>query len=113
MSFFVVSRIIRRDKFILSKREIKSGYAEIVKHSIIYDENFFNWLDKNSKALFALNDKIISEAIYKSILIKSKYILKDEKEKLKNNNSRAILNFGHTFGHALEAYNKYSKKFTH
>ena len=97
----------------LPKRELLSGYAEIVKHSIIYDEKFFNWLDKNSKKLFNLNNIVISKAIYKSILIKKQYVLKDEKERLKNKYSRAILNFGHTFGHALETYYKYKKKLTH
>ena len=97
----------------LSKREILSGYAEIIKHGIINDVKFFNWLNKNSKKILTLNNKTLSEAIYKSIIIKRKYVLKDEKENLKNNNSRAILNFGHTFGHALESYYKYNKKLTH
>ena len=93
----------------LPKRELKSGYAEIIKHSIINDEKFFNWLDKNSYDIFNLNPAILTEAIYKSILIKKRFIVKDEKEKLNNNYSRAILNFGHTFGHALETYYKYNK----
>jgi shikimate kinase / 3-dehydroquinate synthase len=97
----------------LPKREILSGYAEIIKHGIINDVKFFNWLHKNSKKILNLNNKVLSEAIYKSIIIKRKYVLKDEKENLKNNNSRAILNFGHTFGHALETYYKYNKKLTH
>ncbi|MDC1053692.1 3-dehydroquinate synthase [Alphaproteobacteria bacterium] len=97
----------------LSKREILSGYAEIIKHAIINDIKFFNWLHKNSKKILTLDNKILSEAIYKSVIIKRKYVLKDEKENLKNNNSRAILNFGHTFGHALETYYKYNKKLTH
>ncbi len=97
----------------LSKREILSGYAEIIKHGIINDIKFFNWLNKNSKKILNLNSEVISQAIYKSIIIKRKYVLKDEKENLKNNDSRAILNFGHTFGHALETYYKYNKKLTH
>ena len=97
----------------LPKRELLSGYAEIVKHGIINDQKFFKWLEKNSNKLLNLNNKIITEAIYKSILIKRKYVIKDEKEQLKNINSRAILNFGHTFGHALETYYKYNKKLTH
>ncbi len=97
----------------LPKRQILSGYAEIVKHSIINDLNFFNWLNKNSKKIINLDNKILCQAIYKSILIKRKYVIKDEKEKLKNTNSRAILNFGHTFGHALETYYNYSNKLTH
>ncbi len=97
----------------LPVRELRSGYAEIVKHSIINDKKFFNWLEKNSKFIFDLQPKILLEAIYKSIIIKRKFVLKDEKEKLRNNYSRAILNFGHTFGHALETYYNYNKKLTH
>jgi len=97
----------------LSKREILSGYAEIIKHGIVNDIKFFNWLHKNSKKILTLNHKFLCEAIYKSIIIKRKYVSNDEKEILKNNNSRAILNFGHTFGHALETYYKYNKKLTH
>src|SRR6056300_22345 len=48
----------------LSKREILSGYAEIIKHAIINDLNFFNWLHKNSKKILSLNNKVLSEAIY-------------------------------------------------
>ncbi len=97
----------------LSKREILSGYAEIVKHAIINDQKFFEWLEKNSNKILNLDNKFITTAIYRSILIKRKYVLKDEKEKLKNIHSRAILNFGHTFGHALETFYKYNKKLTH
>ncbi len=97
----------------LTKREILSGYAEIIKHALINDKKFFNWLDKNSKSIINLDNKYLSEAIYKSILIKKKYVLSDEKEKLKSIHSRAILNFGHTFGHALESFYKYSTKLTH
>ncbi len=113
---FYQPKLVIIDPLILStlpKRELLSGYAEIIKHSIIYDKKFFNWLDKNSKNIFSLNYEVISNAIYKSILIKKQYVLKDEKEKLKNRHSRAILNFGHTFGHALETYYKYKKKLTH
>ena len=97
----------------LPKRQMLSGYAEIIKHAIINDRKLFNWLDKNSHKLFNLDIKILCQAIYKSISIKKKYINKDEKEKLSNKNSRAILNFGHTFGHALETYYNYNKKLTH
>ena len=97
----------------LSKRELLSGYAEIIKHSIIHDKNFFNWLNEHSNKIFKLDNNFLSEAIYRSILIKRKYVIKDEKEKLKNSHSRAILNFGHTFGHALEAFYKFNQKLTH
>ncbi len=93
----------------LPKRELKSGYAEIIKHAIISDSNFFKWLDKNYLKIFSLDKKTILYAIYKSIKIKSKFVTFDTKEVLKNNNSRAILNFGHTFGHALETFYEYKK----
>jgi len=96
----------------LSKKEIKSGYAEIVKHALIKDYAFFCWLEKNTIKLLNLNKTILEKAIYKSIMIKLNYVIKDEKEFLSNNNSRAMLNFGHTIGHAIESFYKY-QKFNH
>ena len=97
----------------LSKKQIKSGYAEIVKHALINDKKFFFWLQKNFNKLLSLNNNIVIDAIAKSINIKAKYVNKDEKEKLINSHSRAMLNFGHTFGHALETMNNYGKTLTH
>ena len=91
----------------LPKREIKSGYSEIVKHAIIKDSNFFVWLEKNYSKIFKLEKNILEKAIFKSILIKSSFVKKDYKEKLKNEKSRAMLNFGHSIGHALENLYKY------
>ncbi len=96
----------------LPKKEIKSGYAEIIKHALIKDYKFFCWLEENANKLFNLNQSILEQAIYKSIMIKLYYVIKDEKEFLYNNNSRAMLNFGHTIGHAIESYYNY-KKFNH
>ncbi len=96
----------------LPKKEIRSGYAEIVKHALIKDYHFFCWLDENAKKLLDLNKFILEKAIYKSIIIKLFYVNKDEKEFLLNNNSRAMLNFGHTIGHAIESLYNY-KKFNH
>ena len=93
----------------LPKREMICGYAEILKHSIIKDKNFFIWLKKNSKSIFAKKTKSLVYAIKKSCEIKMHFVLKDVHEK----NMRMILNFGHTFAHAIEAKNKYSKKITH
>ncbi len=93
----------------LPNREIKSGYAEILKHAIIHDRNFFNWLDKNYKKIFELNKKTLEKAILNSIIIKLWYVKNDPYENLTNNKSRAMLNFGHSLGHALEALYKYNK----
>ena len=96
----------------LPKKEIRSGYAEIIKHALIKDYSFFCWLEKNTNKLLNLNKTILEKAIYKSIMIKLNYVIKDEKEFLLNNNSRAMLNFGHTIGHAIESHYNY-KKFNH
>ncbi len=96
----------------LPRKEIRSGYAEIIKHALIKDYSFFCWLEENANKLLNLNKSILEQAIYKSIMIKLFYVSKDEKEFLLDNNSRAILNFGHTIGHAVESYYDY-KKFNH
>ena len=97
----------------LSLKQLKSGYAEIIKHALINDINFFRWLKNNYKKILLKNKKALIYAITKSINIKLKFVMKDEKEKLTNQYSRAILNFGHTFGHALETMNSYKSNFTH
>ncbi len=97
----------------LPMRELKSGYAEIIKHALIKDKNFFYWLDKNFNELINLETKLIEDAIYKSIKIKMFYVNKDPFEKLKNKNSRSILNFGHTIGHSLETFYNYSRNLNH
>ena len=96
----------------LPLKQIKSGYSEILKHALIKDYSFFCWLEKNAHKIFNLNKSILENAIYKSIMIKLYYVRKDEKEYLSNNNSRAMLNFGHTIGHAIESHYNY-KKFDH
>jgi len=96
----------------LPKKEISSGYAEIIKHALIKDYQFFCWLEENANKLLSLNKSILEKAIYKSIIIKLFYVRKDEKEFLLNKDSRAMLNFGHTIGHAIESYYNY-KKFNH
>ena len=94
----------------LPQREIVCGYAEILKHSIILEKNFFNWLKKNSKQiLIHKNLKLIQNAIVKSCKVKLFYVNKDTNEK----NIRMTLNFGHTFAHAIEVQNKYSKRINH
>ena len=96
----------------LPKKEIRSGYAEIIKHALIKDYSFFCWLEENANKLLNLNKSILEKAIYRSIMIKLFYVKKDEKEFLSNSDSRAMLNFGHTIGHAIESFYNY-KKFNH
>tara|TARA_X000000368_G_scaffold377060_1_gene330472 strand:+ start:209 stop:1276 length:1068 start_codon:yes stop_codon:yes gene_type:complete len=114
-TFFNPCKVII-DPFILkslSKKQIKSGYAEILKHALIRKSYFYSWLKKNYQKVLSLEDQFISKAIMESIKIKAYFIQKDEKEALTNSNSRAMLNFGHTFGHALEAMNSYNNNLSH
>ena len=97
----------------LPLKQLRSGYAEIVKHALINDKNFYIWLKKNLKNILLLKKNPLCYAILKSIKIKEKYVTRDENEKLVNSSSRAMLNFGHTFGHALESINKYRSNLTH
>ncbi|MDA8822283.1 hypothetical protein N9N34_00950 [Candidatus Pelagibacter bacterium] len=85
------------------------GYAEILKHSIIKDKKFFDWLKKNTKNILSKKSKELTYAIKKSCQIKIFFVNKDVNEK----GLRMILNFGHTFAHAIEVKNNYSKKITH
>ena len=110
-SFYQPRLVIIDTTFIYSlpKKEMICGYAEILKHSIIKDKNFFNWLSKNSKAIIEKKTKELAYAIKKSCEIKIHFVSQDMNEK----NLRMILNFGHTFAHAIEIKNNYSKKITH
>lgn len=97
----------------LPKREIKSGYAEILKHSLIKNRKLFDWLSKNFEKVIELKEGYITKAIIESIKIKAIFVEKDEKENLINTSSRAMLNFGHTFGHALEVMHNFGNKINH
>ena len=114
-SFYQPNEVIIDTNFLkmLPFREIKSGYAEIIKHALIKDKIFFNWLIKNYNKIFNLNTTVLENAILKSIMIKLWYVKNDPKEKLINFNSRAILNFGHTIGHSLETFYNYNSKLNH
>jgi len=94
----------------LPQREIVSGYAEILKHSLILDKKFFMWLTKNGKKIiYARNKSLLINAIFKSCKIKKSVVSKDEKEK----DLRVILNFGHTFAHGFESAKNFSKNLNH
>ena len=110
-SFYQPKLVISDTSFIksLSKKEMICGYAEILKHSIIKDQKFFNWLEKNTKSILVKKNLQLVYAIKKSCEIKKYFVTSDVNEK----GLRMILNFGHTFAHAIEAKNKYSQKNSH
>lgn len=82
----------------LSKQHYVSAFAEIIKAALIYDKDFFEYLRQNVEKFKAKNKEFLEHVISKSCHIKSKIVSQDEKE----NDLRAILNFGHSFGHAFE-----------
>ncbi len=92
----------------LSKNEYNSGLGEVIKYAFIGNKKLKNIIEENANKIVKRNEEILKVIIEESIKTKSKIVTKDEKE----NGIRAILNFGHTFGHAIEAHDKY-KNITH
>ena len=92
----------------LPDREFSAGLAEVIKYGIIWDGEFFSWLGANMQALRAKEQGALVIAIKKSCEIKALVVAQDEREK----GIRAILNFGHTFGHAIEKLTRY-KRYLH
>jgi 3-dehydroquinate synthase len=82
----------------LPKREVLCGFGEIAKHAFIGDAVMCDYLEKNYEKALALDEDIISRLVYDSVVIKSTIVNRDEREK----GERKKLNFGHTFGHAIE-----------
>ncbi len=82
----------------LPDRELKAGLAEVIKHGAIADADFFDWLESHMDALLARDPEALAHAIRRSCEIKAEVVAEDEREA----GRRAILNFGHTFGHAIE-----------
>ena len=93
----------------LPRRELAAGYAEVVKYGVLGDAAFFDWLESNVDALIAGNPDIRGRAIEVSCLAKARIVAEDETE----TGVRALLNLGHTFGHALEAATGYSARLLH
>ncbi|UIP28179.1 3-dehydroquinate synthase [Photobacterium sp. TLY01] len=83
----------------LPAREFAAGMAEVIKYGIIVDQDFFTWLEQHLDQLRALDPKALSQAIARCCQIKADVVAADEKE----SGVRALLNLGHTFGHAIEA----------
>jgi 3-dehydroquinate synthase len=83
----------------LADRELSAGLAEVIKHGAIIDAEFFRWQEANMAKLIARDDAALAHAIRRSCEIKADVVRQDERE----GGLRAILNYGHTFGHAIEA----------
>ncbi len=94
----------------LPLREVRAGYAEVVKYGLIDDPAFFDWCEANVGALLAGQADARLEAITKSVDAKARIVGEDERE---TSGRRALLNLGHTFGHALEAETGFSDRLLH
>ena len=89
----------------LPPREFSAGLAEVIKYGLIREPAFLRWLDEHLDDVVALDPLALSEAIYRSCACKAEVVALDERE----GGLRAILNLGHTFGHAIETYTGYSE----
>ena len=87
----------------LPAREVSAGLAEVLKYGLIRDQGFLGWLEEHMDALVSLDPEALAEAIFRSCACKAEIVALDERE----GGLRAILNLGHTFGHAIETYAGY------
>ena len=88
---------------------MRAGYAEVAKYGLLGDAAFFAWLEQNWRAVFAFEAGPLAQAIETSVKAKAGIVGRDETEQ----GERALLNLGHTFGHALEAWCGYSDRLLH
>lgn len=93
----------------LPPRQLHAGYAEIVKYAFINDSGFFDWLEKHGSAVIAREPNALTHAVATSCANKAAIVGADEREA----SGRALLNFGHTFGHALEGACKFDRRLLH
>ena len=93
----------------LPPREMRAGYAEVAKYGLLGDAKFFTWLEANWQGVFGNNGPALTKAIETSVAAKAAIVARDETE----TGDRALLNLGHTFGHALEAWTGYSDRLLH
>ena len=109
---FYQSRLVLADTSVLDtlpRRELLAGYAEVVKYGLIRDAAFFAWLEENGAAVIAGDRDARRYAVTQSCAAKAAIVAEDEREK----SVRALLNFGHTFGHALEAETGFGSEMLH
>ena len=93
----------------LPPREMRAGYAEVVKYGLLGDAGFFAWLEQAHDGIFSYEQETLVAAIETSVKAKAAIVARDEHE----TGDRALLNLGHTFGHALEAWTGYSDRLLH
>ena len=93
----------------LPAREMRAGYAEVAKYGLLGDAAFFDWLERHWQSVFGNDPASLTEAIVVSITAKARIVERDETE----TGDRMLLNLGHTFGHALEAWAGYSSRLLH
>lgn len=93
----------------LNTRQVKAGYAEVLKYGLLGNRSFFDWLEDNGKDVIALSNAAIAYAVKVSCETKARIVAADEHER----GQRALLNLGHTFGHALEAEAGYDGDLLH
>ena len=93
----------------LPARQMRAGYAEVAKYGLLGDEPFFGWLEKNWQGVLGHDGPAVTHAIETSVNAKAAIVARDETE----TGDRALLNLGHTFGHALEAWTGYSDRLLH
>ena len=93
----------------LPEREMRAGYAEVIKYGLLGDFRFFEWLETNGAKVLAREPEALAHAVARSIEMKAEIVAEDETEQ----GRRALLNLGHTFGHALEAETGYGGELLH
>jgi 3-dehydroquinate synthase len=94
----------------LPPRELRAGYAEVLKYGVLGDRAFFDWLDGHGVSVLALDDEALAHAVSTSVAAKARIVAADERE---TGGVRALLNLGHTFGHALETATGFSDRLLH
>jgi 3-dehydroquinate synthase len=94
----------------LPRREVRAGYGEVVKYGLIGDAQFFEWLEAEGRAVCDLEPAALTRAVMVSCRMKAEIVAADERE---TGDDRALLNFGHTFGHALEAETGFGERLLH
>ncbi len=94
----------------LPDREMRAGYAEVLKYGVLGDAQFFDWLSAHGEAVLAREDAPLEHAVAASVAAKARIVAEDERETA---DRRALLNLGHTFGHALEAETGFSDRLLH